>query len=244
MADPVAPVQHRRLVLDDVRLRSTKFRGAFDTATAVNYPSPQSEPLSVNACPAAGLSLSTGCRSLGETRDDDRVQIRRADVADALQITDVHVRSWKVGYRGLLPQDVLDGLDPQQRVPRWEATIELSSWPAGGTLVAEEADRLVGFANLCPTRDVDQDPASVGEVASFYVSPEAWGQGVGRSLMEASSETLIAAGFLTASLWVLDTNARAIGFYRALGWRDDGAVKDDIVGGTPIRDLRYQRTLA
>lgn len=62
--------------------------------------------------------------------------------------------------------------------------------------------------------------------------------------MEASSETLIAAGFFAASLWVLDTNARAIGFSQALGWRDDGAVKDDIIGGAPIRDLRYRRTLA
>ena len=181
--------------------------------------------------------------SLGGTRDDDRVQIRRADVVDALRIADLHVQSWKVAYRGLLPQDLLDGLDPQQRVPRWEATIDRSTWPERGTLVAEEADRLVGFANICPTRDDDQDPASVGEVASFYVSPDVWGQGVGRALMEASCEALIAAGFLTASLWVLDTNARAIGFYQALGWRDDGAVKNDIMGGAPIRDLRYRRTL-
>jgi len=172
------------------------------------------------------------------------VQIRRAGVADARRIADVHVRSWKVGYRGLLPQDLLDGLDPQQRVPRWAATFEQSSWPARGTLVAEEADRLLGFADMCPTRDDDQDSTSVGEVASFYVLPEVWGQGVGRTLMEASSNTLTAAGFLAATLWVLDTNARAIAFYRALGWRDDGAVKDDIVGGAPIRDLRYRRTLA
>jgi hypothetical protein len=61
--------------------------------------------------------------------DDDRVQIRRADVADARRIAEVHVRSWQVGYRGILPQDLLNGLDPQQRVPRWEARIGQSSWP-------------------------------------------------------------------------------------------------------------------
>jgi GNAT superfamily N-acetyltransferase len=181
---------------------------------------------------------------LGGPRDDDRVQIRQAIVADAPRIAEVHVCSWKVGYRGLLPQDLLDGLDPRQRVPRWEAILEQSTWPNGATLVAQEADHLVGFAHLRPTRDDDQNPALVGEVASFYVSPELWGKGVGRALMEASCEALTAAGFLAASLWVLGSNARAIGFYEALGWRDDGAVKDDIVGGTPIRDLRYRRTLA
>lgn len=171
------------------------------------------------------------------------MEIRWAGVADALRIAEVHVRCWKVAYRGLLPQDLLDSLDPQQRVRRGEATLEQGGWPAGGTLIAEEADRLVGFAKLCPTRDDDQDPATVGEVASFYVSPEVWGQGVGRALMANSSETFVAAGFLTASLWVLDSNARAIGFYEALGWRDDGAVKDDVMGGAPIRDLRYRRIL-
>ena len=66
----------------------------------------------------------------------------------------------------------------------------------------------------------------------------------GRALMDVSRETLFAADFFAASLWVLDMNARAIGFYQALGWRSDGAVKHDIMSGTPIRDLRYRRALA
>jgi hypothetical protein len=50
--------------------------------------------------------------------------------------------------------------------------------------------------------------------------------------------------FIATSLWVLDTNTRAIGFYQALGWRSDGAVKHDIMGGAPRRDLRYRCALA
>ena len=96
--------------------------------------------------------------------------IRRAVVADALQVADVHVRSWRAGYRGMLPQDLLDGLDPQQRVPRWEAAIEQSNCPTRCTVVAEEAGRLVGFARLCPTRDDDrtQHPSARSRLSTFH----------------------------------------------------------------------------
>jgi GNAT superfamily N-acetyltransferase len=171
------------------------------------------------------------------------VRIRRAEIADAPRIADIHVRGWQVGYRGLLPQGVLDALDPAQRVPRWTATVEQAAWPASGTLVAEDAGELLGFADLRPTRDADQDPAVVGEITSFYVAPDAWGQGVGRGLIAASLQTMSDAGFSAASLWVLDTNVRAIAFYEAAGWLRDSATKDAVVGGAPIRELRYRRAI-
>jgi GNAT superfamily N-acetyltransferase len=172
------------------------------------------------------------------------VLFRRAVIDDAPRIADVHVRSWQGGYRGLLPQSLLDALDPVQRLPRWQATLEQADWPARGTLLAEDAGELVGFADLRPTRDADQDPAVVGEITSFYVVPEAWGQGVGQGLMAASLDTLTAARFSTATLWVLDTNIRAIRFYEAGGWVFDGSLKADVVADAPIRDRRHRRTLA
>lgn len=171
------------------------------------------------------------------------MRIRRAVTADAPRIADLHVRGWQAGYRGLLPQGLLDALDPAQRLPRWTATVQQAAWPASGTLVAEDAGELLGFADLRPTRDADQDPAVVGEITSFYVAPDAWGQGIGRSLMAASVQALRDAGFAAASLWVLDTNVRAIAFYEAAGWLRDGATRDDVVGGAPIRDLRYRRAI-
>jgi hypothetical protein len=78
------------------------------------------------------------------------------------EIAEVHVCSWKVGYRGLLPQDLLDSLDPRQRVPRWEATLEQSSWPDGATLVAQEADHVARRwcrQGIHHGRDTDSRPA-------------------------------------------------------------------------------------
>ena len=42
-----------------------------------------------------------------------RMEIRLATPDDALVVAGVHVWSWQVGYRGLLDDDLLDGLVPE-----------------------------------------------------------------------------------------------------------------------------------
>ncbi|SQD99409.1 GCN5-related N-acetyltransferase (modular protein) [Parafrankia sp. Ea1.12] len=168
------------------------------------------------------------------------MRVRRGVIGDAEQVAKVHVLAWQAGYRGLLPQPLLDGLHPAQRLPRWTTTLSQATWPTRGTLVAADAGDILGFADLCPTQNDDQEADQVGEILSFYVLPAAWGQGVGRHLMAAAMDTFDSAGFTSATLWVLETNLHARRFYARLGWEPDGAVRDEIVGGAAIRDVRYQ----
>jgi GNAT superfamily N-acetyltransferase len=169
--------------------------------------------------------------------------IRPARPADAAAIAVVHVRSWQAAYQGMIPQGHLDALDPAQRQPVWDRLLARTSWPRQGILVAEIDGHLTGFAKLCPTRDPGQDPATVGELAAIYVTPEAWGAGTGRQLMAAAVETLARAGYEQATLWVLDTNERAQRFYEATGWRRDGAVKQDEIQNFPLTEIRYRYLL-
>ena len=163
--------------------------------------------------------------------------IRPATADDARDIAEVHVRSWQMCYRGLLPQPLLDGLDPAPRVPRWREIVG-----SGGVHVADDSG-VIGFAHACPTRDPDSDPAVVGELTSVYVRPEQWGLGAGRALVDAALADLRGAGLAVATLWVLDTNARAIGFYTRTGWQLDGTAKDDVIGGQAVRELRLWHDL-
>lgn len=162
---------------------------------------------------------------------------------DVEQIAEVHVLGWQQGYRGLLPQPVLDELRPNQRVARWTETVDSSAWPTRGVHVAEHDGELVGFAACTRAADVDLDGSRVAEITSFYIRPTTWGRGVGRALMGAAVQTMRAGGFESATLWVLDTNSRAIAFYEQLGWRPDGATKSDSVGGMSISDARYRLAL-
>ncbi len=162
---------------------------------------------------------------------------------DAVAIASVHVRSWQGAYRGILPPDYLDGLRPDQRSAGWERIIAQADWPRAGTLVAEAGGELLGFANIRPTRDADADPAEVAELTSIYVLPEEFGKGFGSALMTEVLGRLREASYRRATLWVLDGNDRAIRFYRAAGWRPDGATKGDAIGGVGVTEVRFRQNL-
>jgi GNAT superfamily N-acetyltransferase len=172
------------------------------------------------------------------------VRVRKAVLVDARCLADLHIRSWRVGYCGLLPQPLLDGLDPAARLARWEVILQATDWPAEGTLVVEDGAELVGFAWLCPERDTAL--SAVGEVAGFHVAPDHWRTGIGRRLMSADVAQFADAGFQTAILWVLSGNDRAIQFYEATGWQVDGAArskKSEALGGITVTELRMSQAL-
>jgi GNAT superfamily N-acetyltransferase len=169
--------------------------------------------------------------------------VRRASPEDAAQIATVHVRSWQAAYRDLLPQDYLDRLDPADRLQRWRDTVLGADWPRNGVIVAVMDGKVCGFAGFGATRDTDGDPQRVGEVAAIYLLPEAWGKGLGRSLMADALGYLAAAGYMQATLWALESNARARRFYAMGGWAEDGVVKQDDSRGFSITEVRYRRQL-
>jgi ribosomal protein S18 acetylase RimI-like enzyme len=172
------------------------------------------------------------------------MQIRTAVEQDAAQIADVHVRSWQGAYRGLMPQEYLDGLDPARRAEMWARATSRADGTRSGVLVAQDQTAIRAFVSFGPTRDDDQDPEQTGEISAIYAAPAAWGTGCGRDLMAAALEILAAAGYRQVTLWVLDTNERARRFYEAAGFHPDGAEQVDEREGFALNELRYRRPLA
>jgi ribosomal protein S18 acetylase RimI-like enzyme len=171
------------------------------------------------------------------------MEIRAARVADAARMGEVHVRSWQAAYRGQMPQDHLDTLDPARSARMWERRLAAVDWTRGGCLVAADEAGVAGFADFGPARDDDADPALTGQVTAIYLAPAAWSTGCGRALMTGALVHLAGAGYQDATLWVLDTNARARSFYAKAGFAADGAVKLDERDGFTLRELRYRRPL-
>ena len=160
------------------------------------------------------------------------VTIRRAVPDDADRLSEVHVRTWQLAYAGLIPQAVLDSLDIMARAARWRTTLE-NPKAAGRTWVALEGDDLIGFSSSGPARG--DDPPWPLELWALYVYPRRHGSGAGALLADA------AIGDLPAFLWVLEGNARAIRFYEKIGFRLDGATKDERHGGVVLHELRMVR---
>jgi GNAT superfamily N-acetyltransferase len=165
--------------------------------------------------------------------------VRDAVPQDAAAIADVHVRSWQSAYRRLLPQEFLDQLRAEDRAAGYE--IGSREPRAATTLIATIGEAVAGFATIGPSRDADA--ASAGELRALYVDPDRWRGGVGKTLLVEARKRLSDAGYREALLWVLDGNAIADRFYRADGWRPDGATREEDPWGVTATVHRYRRNL-
>lgn len=154
-------------------------------------------------------------------------------------VAQAHVRSWQVGYEGLVAQSYLDALRPQDRARRYGFD---QMNPAGPfTQVAVDGDTICGHVTTGASRDADCQGA--GEIWAIYVDPSKWRNGIGRLLIQAGCEQLRSQGHDMACLWVLSGNDRARRFYEASGWQCDGAERTDTIGDGVVHEVRYERTL-
>jgi GNAT superfamily N-acetyltransferase len=169
------------------------------------------------------------------------VVVRRAGPGDARAFAVIGVRGWQAAYRGIMPDAFLDALSVEARERAWlerltAATDEAPAW------LASRDGRPVGFLCGGPSRDDDPVPSSV-EVYALYVLPEAWRGGVGRALLGAALAFWRGLEIPTATLWVLEANAAARGFYEAQGWKTDGARQEADLGGFAPAEVRYRISL-
>ncbi|MFJ2784551.1 GNAT family N-acetyltransferase [Streptomyces sp. NPDC093249] len=169
--------------------------------------------------------------------------VREALPEDAAGVAAVHVLSWRAAYRELLPGPYLASLDVDERAALWRARLTAPDRPR--VLVAVGAGgRTVAFSCFRAWRGEGFAPGSTAELAALYALPEAWGTGVGRALLGASTRALARDGYRTAALWVLAGNARARRFYEAAGWRPDGEAVREETGGVVLDELRYRKALS
>jgi ribosomal protein S18 acetylase RimI-like enzyme len=170
----------------------------------------------------------------------DNMEIRRAGPADARAFAVIGVRGWQTAYRGIMPDEFLDGLSIEAREQAWLARLEAASDEAPAWIASRQGQAL-GFLCGGPPRD-DAPPSSV-EVYGLYVLPEAWRLGVGRALLDTALAYWQGRGLETALLWVLEANQAARGFYEALGWTPDGGRQEADLGGFAPPEVRYRRAI-
>ncbi|HEY7565202.1 MAG TPA: GNAT family N-acetyltransferase [Acidimicrobiia bacterium] len=162
------------------------------------------------------------------------VQVRPAGIADAPSIGRIHVESWQVAYDGVLPTDFLTGLSIASREEWWRRRLAIPI-DRGAVLVVESEGEVRGFSSVGPSAGVE------GEVYAIYLDPACFRRGLGRELMASSEAALRDHGFGEAVLWVLEANRRARSFYESVGWRADGAIKLEEIGGQQVTEVRYRR---
>jgi ribosomal protein S18 acetylase RimI-like enzyme len=163
------------------------------------------------------------------------VTLRRATSADAEAVGRIHVESWNVAYRGIMPDDVIARTDLAYRARFWAERIADPDWPV---FVIEENGQRVAFCQMVASRDPDDDPTRVGHITSIHVLPHLRGRGHGRLLMDHVLQEFQKRGFTQVTLWVLDENRKARAFYERYGFELDGGTRR--YPKTQVPEVRYR----
>ena len=164
------------------------------------------------------------------------IRIREAVPADAGPIARVHIDTWRTSYAGIVPDEHLAGLSYRDREAVW-VQILTGDRPAHCNLVAETGrGAIVGFAGGGPEREGDE--VYRGELYAIYLLREHQHRGIGRLLASAVARRLLAAGFDSMLLWVLEENRPARRFYESLGGEQVGR-KTIAIGGAGLVEVSY-----
>lgn len=144
---------------------------------------------------------------------------------DAMALGQLHVRSWRETYPGLLPQAYLNGMSATLQGRRFYHGL-MRQKPGELVLVAEDDQGLAGY---CQGVMLNKHLA---EAQTLYVLRRAQGTGMGRALLSACARAFAAQGAERLMLWVLRDNVRARGFYARLGGVAAETKTEPTAGGT------------
>ncbi|QEE15281.1 N-acetyltransferase family protein [Promethearchaeum syntrophicum] len=146
------------------------------------------------------------------------VSIRKAVVSDASAIASININTWKVAYKGIIPQDYLDSRSIVDKIPAWSQRIRNLGKNKKEMFVAEISSQyrtdIVGFSmgGRSSYDDYDID----GDLNAIYILPKYWKQGIGTLLFNAIVKSFLDMNYKTMVIWALKDNS-ACNFYLKMG---------------------------
>lgn len=165
------------------------------------------------------------------------MDIRNAVVEDVEAVSRVYLDSVLAAYAGIATEDYLAVRNLSKCISQWSYNI--SDDESVTVVVADSEGVIEGVASFSRARDADVDVATTAEIQAIYVSPECWGNGIGRQLCEHAMVRLYSSGFTSILLWSLSDNVRATRFYEQAGFTPDGTSKT-VAMGRELSATRYK----
>jgi GNAT superfamily N-acetyltransferase len=141
------------------------------------------------------------------------ITIRPANVRDAAAIARVRIDSWRVTYRGLIPDAYLAGMKEDDSTAIWERVLTAGPNTAS-VFVAENDGEVIGFAAGNMLRETRYELNA--ELTAVYLRPSFQHAGVGRRLVREVAQAQRAHGATGLIVWVIAGNKVGRGFYESL----------------------------
>jgi GNAT superfamily N-acetyltransferase len=163
------------------------------------------------------------------------MEFRQATSNDAASIALLHARSWQRAYRGMMPDEFLDGAVVPNRLAIWQARMH-ENRADRFTCLALNQDQVVGF--ICAFGDEDKSWGSYIDNLHIDLGYQRFGLGTelmcrtGRWLGEHYADVGV-------YLWVMDANLSARSFYERLGGHNRETMMKSDPGGGRAPNCRY-----
>ena len=165
-------------------------------------------------------------------------KIRYADINDSKTLGEIHSKSWKSAYKGILSNEILENITVEKRQKYFEKALS-DGWEEDAIIFND--DEAVGLICIGKCRDTDK-PNTCGEIWGIYLLPEYWNNGIGSELINWGLNELKKRNYDKVTLWVLEENINERKFYEKVGFKHDGTVKE-ITIGKKLNECRYEKTI-
>jgi len=153
--------------------------------------------------------------------------IQEATLKHAQGLANVHVKTWKISYKGIIDQAHLDTLDLKQREERWINILQTPNRKSQVYVLLNNQNQVIGFYSIGESREKEHNYTH--ELWGLYILPEYQGRGLGLFMFEDIKKKLHALNAQSLCVMVLEQGP-AVAYYKKMGAQIIKARKDEISG--------------
>ena len=162
--------------------------------------------------------------------------IRPAIIGDAAVMAQINIDSWKSTYAGLIAQHILDTMNYEQYVAKWQNILDPQNDARRCVFVAEVGNIVVGYVTAGAA--IKEDSEYPAELSALYLLREYHGIGIGKALFLSALKELHHRGYESFALYVLKDNMIGRSFYDRF-YPDEILDKEITIEGGRYCDLLY-----
>jgi len=167
-------------------------------------------------------------------------KIKKAGIRSLRDIARIHVDCWRTTYRGIVPDEKLDGMCREKSAAKWKEffTAGKGFLLKNTVLVATKDKETVGFCAGGEVRKFSKRTEEYkGEIKAVYILKEHQKKGLGRIFLKNFEEIFLKNGIFSYIIWVLRDNASKE-FYRKMGGKLI-TTKTYEIGGKKLKGLCF-----
>ena len=148
------------------------------------------------------------------------ITIRPAVPADAPDMAEVHMRSWEIAYKDIIPAEYIR----EKNAGRPALYARIITGEDLNQYVIQKDGKTVGIMRAAPPQDDDVSD-NFYELHGIYLHPDYYRQGIGTQAVEFAFDKARSLDKTVMTVWVFAENTNSINFYKKCGFIADGKTK-------------------